>query len=459
MTRIQQFHTSCVIHWLVVFTMLAGFCGCRSAREACCRKRPCVLVGAAYQDSGSTYVTNSPLPENCWWREFNDPKINSLVQQIKCQNLTIKASCARIDEAIHLRNMADLKLVQFRPPPPVLPGMSAACLAGVRVCEYSKSHQHAINELIAKAIELYINIRATDERLELANSNVLLQEHNLELAQAKLDEGRSSEFDLALAVSNLETIRSAVPQLEMARRLYSNALAVIAGKLPGEICEVIEPPGSIPEIVRPLSIDTPGTLLNCRADLAAAADRYSATCCTAEDFTTRLLSRFNPELLQQAECARRAKSEQALFDYRNKMLTAHREVEDAIIEFIKKSEQLEIEAKVEAANFEAVELASAAFEAGRLDFTKVLGLQSKLALSRNQAVETRRDVALALVKTYRSIGYANLCDGKECVAELALEPIQTQEVIVEADYPPFEEEGISEQLEGEILIDSEIDNQ
>lgn len=451
MIPIEQLQTSSVARWLVVLATVSALCGCQGMRDVRCRKKPSARVAAAFQDSNSPYITNSPLQENCWWRQFGDPKINSLVQQIRCQNLTIKTSCARIDEAIHLRNMADLKLVQIRPPQPILPGMSVACLADARVCEYSKTHQHAINELIAKAVELYINIRATDERLQLAHSNVDFQEHNLELAEAQFDEGRASKFDLAMAVSNLETIRAAVPQLEMARRLYSNGLAVIAGRLPGEIHNVTEPPGSVPAIITPLSIDKPSCLLHRRADLAAAAARYSATSCKTEDFGTRLLCRFNPELLHQAECARQAKSKQALFDYRNIVLTAHKEVEDATIEFIKKSEQLEIETKVEAANHKSVELALAAFKEGRLDYTKVLALQSKLALSRNQVVETRRDVALALVKTYRSIGYTNLCNSREFAAEPTLVAIEEPEVFVEADQPAIEENNTTDENDSPLV--------
>ena len=123
-----------------------------------------------------------------------------------------------------------------------------------------------------------------------------------------------------------------MPQLELARRKYSNALCVIAGVLPGELDYLIDPPGFLPVLSDPISVDSPQGLLENRDDLTAAVVRYQSTFCknTNPDCLTKLLMRFNPELLQQAELARQAESNQALFDYQNKTLLAFREVEDWI---------------------------------------------------------------------------------------------------------------------------------
>ena len=357
-----------------------------------------------------------------------------------------------------MSNIAALKKLQLRPPPNTLPGMSTECLANSQLSERKASHLHAVNELITAAVKVYLNIRATDQRLRLVKENVGLQERNLKLANDKLEQGRTSKFDIAMVSSDLESIRSNIPQLELARRKYSNALCVIAGVPPGELDYLIDPPGFLPELSDPISVDS--RFLENRADLKAAVARYQATCCknTTPDRLTRLLMRFNPELLQQAEFARQAKSNQALFDYQNKTLLAFREVEDWVIEFIKRNEQLEIENRIVSANRDSFELAEAAFETGRIDFTKVLGLQTKWILSKDKAVETQRDIALAFAMANQALGTAIRCDSEnsgncgngESTAEqlnrrqvveeqYQIEPDDRHESDVEAEFPALEQ--------------------
>ena len=448
------------IYCLILLLILSSFGGCRGSGHCLAPRKPCSPPVSEFLESNSIYVSSSSPNSHCWWTAFNDPELDLLVQLTQDQNLSLKTSLARIDEAAHLSNIAALKKLQLRPPADTLPGMSTVCLANSQLSERKASHLHAVNELITAAVKLYLDIRATDQRLRLVLENVGLQERNLELAHDKLEQGRTSEFDIALVSSDLESIRSAVPQLELARRKYSNALCVIAGKQPGELDYLIDPPGFLPELSDPISLDS--RFLENRADLKAAVARYQATCCknTTPDRLTRLLMRFNPELLEQAEHARQAKSNQALFDYRNKTLLAFREVEDAIIEFIKKNEQLEIENRIVSANRDSVELAEAAFEVGRIDFTKVLGLQSKWILSKDKVVETQRDIALAFAMANQALGNVNRCNFENCDnCTSAGEPLNLHQIEdvqyqtelgddyesdVEAEFPAFEE---SEQLE------------
>ena len=459
MNRIAFRQANSSIYWLIAvltLTSLAGLSGCRGSGYCLAVREPATPTANEFLESDSIYVSKSSPAADCWWAAFNDPQLDLLVQLVQDQNLSIKTSLARIDEAAHLSNAAGLKKLQLRPPAGALPGMSAFCLANAQLSGRKASHQHAVNELITAAVKLYINIRATDQRLGLVHENVVLQEHNLELANERLEQGRTSKFDIAMINSELETIRSAIPQLELGRRKYSNGLCVIAGKLSGELDYLIDSPGGLPAVSVPISVDDSQGLLGNRADLTAAVVKYQATFCKSEspDLLTRLLQRFNPELLAEVELARQAESNQALFDYQNKTLLAYSQVEDWIFEFIKKNEQLEIENRIVSANKDAVELAEAAFEAGRLDLTKVLGLQTKWNLSKDKVVETQRDIALAFAMANQALGNANRCNCKgageplNChqIEEIQYRtvPVDDQKTSVEVGRPAFEE---SESLE------------
>ena len=428
MNRIAYRKAHRSIYWLipvVTLTSLTILSGCRGSGYCLTGREPATPTANDFLESDSIYVSKSSTAGDCWWTAFNDPQLDLLVQLTQDQNLSIKTSLARIDEAAHLSNAAALKKLQLRPPEGSLPGMSAFCLANAQLSGRQASHQHAVNELITAAVKLYINIRATDQRLALVHENVALQEHNLELANDRLEQGRASKFDIAMISSELETIRSAIPQLELARRKYSNGLCVIAGKLSGELDYLIDSPGSLPAVSQPILVDDRNGLLGNRADLTAAVVKYQATFCKSEspDLLTRLLQRFNPELLAEVELARQAESDQALFDYQNKTLLAFSQVEDWIFEFIKKNEQLEIENRIVLANEKAVELSEAAFEAGRLDFTKVLGLQTKRNLSKDKVIETQRDIALAFAMANQALGNANGCSCSDRGESLTCHPV------------------------------------
>ena len=243
--------------WLISVLILTGFAGCRGSGYFVADTEPAAPIASEFLESDSIYVSNSPPANASWWTAFNDSKLDQLVQLTQEQNLSIKTSLARIDEAAYLSNVAALKKLQLRPPANTLPGTSTVCLANSQLLERKASHLHAVNELTTASVKLYINIRAIDERLRLVQENVVLQEKNLELANDKHEQGRTSKFDIALVSSDLESIRSNIPQLELARRKYSNALCVIAGKLPGELDYLIDPPSFLPIVSDPISVDSP----------------------------------------------------------------------------------------------------------------------------------------------------------------------------------------------------------
>jgi outer membrane protein TolC len=96
--------------------------------------------------------------------------------------------------------------------------------------------------------------------------------------------------------------------------------------------------------------------------------------------------------------------EQAMLDYRRTVLTALREVEDAMTtESRERARRVELE-KADAASRRALELAEKLYQAGQVDYLQVLiarrtQLGSEEALSQNTA-----DIASALAALYKALG-------------------------------------------------------
>ena len=86
---------------------------------------------------------------------------------------------------------------------------------------------------------------------------------------------------------------------------------------------------------------------------------------------------------------------------------------------------------------------------GRIDLTKVLGLQTKWILAKDKVVETQRDIALAFAMANQALGNANRCSCDNASEPLnldQLEEVQLQAMLVndheidpEAPRPAFEE--------------------
>ncbi|APZ91577.1 TolC family protein [Fuerstiella marisgermanici] len=96
--------------------------------------------------------------------------------------------------------------------------------------------------------------------------------------------------------------------------------------------------------------------------------------------------------------------DQALVNYRNVALTAQREVEDGIIDFLRFHDQLkhqEISAKAAA---RTAELGRFRYEAGKIAFNSVFVYEADLVSKQDSLIQTRANAALALINTYKALG-------------------------------------------------------
>jgi len=441
---------------------------------------PAAPVANEFRDPQSQVnsgIDTSREMESQWWLVFGDPDLNALIDQLKSQNLSLKAACYRIKEARHLRNIAAANLF---PQSQTTSGVyshtqisreSATAFPGgpVSIDDWSTSfdaswevdmwgrirrsvaatdaqldsrihdYNFALVTLIGDAATIYVQIRSLDERIELAKQNVKLQEGSLDIASKRFEEGRTDKLDVLQAESNLATTRALIPQFELTRRQLLNALAVLLAIPPSEVPFLTEAPGKIPDVPRELLVGIPANLLLRRPDIRAAervmaaqfeqigireADLYPTLAVNgtlgwqaaqltdlfkSNSFTGTIAPGFrwnilNYGRLQQAICVEEAVFRQVQLDFENTVLAAQREVEDGIVEFIKKQEQLEFNQTTAEANAESVELALASFTEGKVDFGRVFVVQSNLVLAQDQVVETRTAIALAVIQTYKALG-------------------------------------------------------
>ena len=438
---------------------------------------PVAPVAGDWIDASSPMINSDVTAAPQWWLAFEDPELNQLIEQVYSQNLSLKAATWRIAESRAQRNIAAANLfpqsqtafgqyahtqnsrnlaTAFPGFPVTIDDWSVGFDAsweidlwgrirrGVRASDAQyvstiKDYDFALVTLIGDVASLYVQIRSLDERLELARTNVQLQEGSLDIATKRFDAGRTNKLDVVQGQSNLAATRSLIPQLELARRQSHNALAVLLGIPPGEAQEILTPQGSIPEIPSELMVGIPAELIRRRPDIRSAERLMAAQfeqigIAQAEflptfafsgtlgyqaaklsdlfqsaSFTGTAAPGFRWNILNYGRLrnnvrVQEARVNQIRFDFENLVLTAQREVEDAIIEYIKNREQFEFDRDNADANQEAVTLALASYKEGKEDFGRVFVVQTNLVNAQDRLVATKAAIALAAIKTYKSLG-------------------------------------------------------
>jgi outer membrane protein, multidrug efflux system len=146
--------------------------------------------------------------------------------------------------------------------------------------------------LVAEVASDYVNLRGLQERLQVARQNVQSQSETLRLVERGLAAGRGTEFDTVRARAQLETTSSRIPELEAEIAFTEHRLAVLSGKPPGALIEVLESPRALPSLPTSLDPGTPGALLRRRPDVAAAEYRLHAATARIGVATADLFPRF-----------------------------------------------------------------------------------------------------------------------------------------------------------------------
>jgi NodT family efflux transporter outer membrane factor (OMF) lipoprotein len=260
----------------------------------------------------------------------------------------------------------------------------------------------------------------------------------LQIATDRWKAGQANELGVVQASSLLEQLESVIPILEIGRRQASNQLCVLLGMPPSELSALLgEAP--IPDSSAEVAVGIPADLIRRRPDVRAAeravaaqsaqigvaeADLYPALFIDgsfgyqAKDFskligpnsfTGSVGPGFQWNILNYGRIVNNVRfqdfklQEQAAI-YQQKVLTAAREVEDAIVAFLRFRQQADhLAASVEAAE-RGVRLVTAQYTAGVTDYTPVFVAQQFLAQQQNAYAQAQGDIALSLINLYRSLG-------------------------------------------------------
>ena len=300
---------------------------------------------------------------------------------------------------------------------------------------------HAGTRIIvaADAADAYLQIRGYQARLAVAQDQVETDDRLLSLVQARYRAGQAEGREIAQAEALLKQARATIPPLRIALESQFNRLDVLMGVQPGTYARALAQPGEIPSVPAIGGDDRPLDVLRRRPDIIAAERRLAASneligaaisdyypkisLAAVLAFDSASINRlFNANAFQpigagalswrlfdfgkvDAEVAfARGANAEALARYRQAVLTAAEDVEDALIALSQTEVNL-VELQDEVASLtRARDLSERAYEAGAITLTDVLDANRQLLVARDQLDASRADAARAAVRTFRALG-------------------------------------------------------
>ncbi len=407
-----------------------------------------------------TASTGPALPDTTapWWENFQDAELNSLVTDALAHNNDVQAAITRVEQARASRviggaglwpnlnltggaskNNSDINGTSERYNAQLgvayeldLFGknlsLKHAADANFRASQYDKK---AIDLITSSDVTAsYFNTLSLDDQIKDAEQNVSNAQEILDIIEARFKEGSVSALEVSQQRTELATTQAQRAALIDQRNASLTQLAVLLGKAPQEFNLRTE---TLAELTAPQIAPTlPATLLTARPDiqraeatLAAARANVSAT--RAALFPSLTLGASASALANPAEAVTSisaslvaplfqggrlkadldrvtARQMELVQDYQKTVLTAFKEVEDALSanKAADTRYTLFTTAATEADN--AYNLARERFDAGAIDFQTLLDTQRSQLQAHTNLTQAKQESLVAALALYRALG-------------------------------------------------------
>lgn len=290
--------------------------------------------------------------------------------------------------------------------------------------------------LLSDAATAYFQLLELDQELEIASRTTNSFTESLKIFNQRVEGGTASALQSSRAEPALEDAAAAVPAIRERISATENQLCILLGRNPGPI----ERPASLLTQRMPdVPAGLPSSLLERRPDLRQFEQLLrSANAQVGESVAeffpriglTAFLGRISPELsaftlgtanawgiaaegtgplfeggrlvgqYRQTKAARL----EAELRYRQNILTAFREVSDALVARLQLVEIRKHQGREVTALETAVKLSTERYIAGKADYYEVLEAQQQLFPPQLNLARTQRDQLLAVVSLYKALG-------------------------------------------------------
>ncbi|MGF6391242.1 efflux transporter outer membrane subunit [Pseudomonas plecoglossicida] len=247
--------------------------------------------------------------ESVWWKQFDDPVLDQLVQASLDGNRDLRVAFARLKSARAIRDDAandQLPVVTSRVSSEIgkgqIPGETEQRVNSERYdlgldmaweldlfgriqrqIEASEAQAAAAQadlqqlqvSLIAELVDAYGQLRGAQLREKIAVANLKTQQESRNITVTLRDAGVGNELDVVRADARLAGVEASVPQLQAEQARARHRIATLLGQRPDALSVDLSPK-ALPAIAKALPVGDPGELLRRRPDIRSAERQLAA---------------------------------------------------------------------------------------------------------------------------------------------------------------------------------------
>ncbi|MDD4955094.1 MAG: efflux transporter outer membrane subunit, partial [Candidatus Omnitrophica bacterium] len=257
---------------------------------------------------------NKPGDYRSWWKTFNDPVLDSLIDKAYKENLSLRMAAMRVLEA---RTQLGIAQGELFPQTQTISGslqkerLSKNAASAISAAKFSQvefgagaiweldfwgkyrrqiqsakanwlssvaDYDNALVTLTADVATLYINIATVETRLEIATQNTRTQKESLKLTVQRYKTGAVTLLDVEQAKTILNNTLATIPPLQTQLRQDKNALCVLLGMAPDNLTQILKAKTKIPLSPARIITGIPADLLRRRPDIRSAEYQAIAQC-------------------------------------------------------------------------------------------------------------------------------------------------------------------------------------
>lgn len=435
-----------------------------------------LLLARKYENEFlSEEPSRAPSPQRLasWWNSFGDSTLSDLIFMALNRNRTLAAARAKVVEARAALGISRSALLPWLDATgswtdgdpsengtqaalgsynlsrigidasweiDIFGGRRAAVDASAADLASAHASLHAAWVSLSAEVALnYINLCTLRARLVIANENLRLQTETLDMLQSKYDSGLTDALALNQAKYTLEQTKASVPPIRASIEQTMNALAILAGEVPGSLEKVLKRQHPIPTPDPVGLVGIPAEAVRRRPDIRAAEMAFIAQTARTrsaradlypkfrlvgsiglESFSTGSLFDgasygfsvgpsitwpiFHGGAIRRNIQVQSAREEALLAAYEGTVLGAVAEVRDALTAHEQEIARHEsLLSGIDSARA-ALEVAQDKYRNGLTDFNNVIGAQAALLSFQDQEAVSKGAMACSIVSLFKALG-------------------------------------------------------
>lgn len=258
------------------------------------------------------YFDQTLPPDDNWWRNFEDPVLDSLIVAAIENNYSVLGAMENIRKA-----KAAWRIAQSRMMPTIdlsIGWQRAKTSGNIAQTMYSESwegyfssavsmkwqadvfgtiylrskaqkllfmateeeYNAVMVSLIANVATTYFSLRQSLAQMQVIRWNVESQREIMEIVNSRYETGLASRLDVAQSRSVYYSTVAQIPAMQATIENYRNEMAVLLGVYPQELAGWLEEGYFLPEYIEPVTVGIPAELIRRRPDVRAAEREIEA---------------------------------------------------------------------------------------------------------------------------------------------------------------------------------------